>query len=103
MAREIVQEDIVRVRALTKKVLGTEEYTEFARMGGLTNHTYRIRLKDGAEYVVRIPGLGTEELINRKDEMVSTKQGRRVDGPVLHCRGKGFWGVSLRIIRRVRR
>lgn len=73
MAREIVQEDIVRVRALTKKVLGTEEYTEFARMGGLTNHTYRIRLKDGAEYVVRIPGLGTEELINRKDEMVSTK------------------------------
>ena len=30
-------------------------------------------MNDGAEYVVRIPGEGTEEMIVRKDEMVSTK------------------------------
>lgn len=41
-------------------------------MGGLTNHTYKATMAGGEEYVVRIPGLGTESLINRKDEMVST-------------------------------
>jgi len=73
MAREIVQSDIAQIRALLQQVLGTEEYADLARMGGLTNHTYHVMLKNGEEYVVRIPGEGTEEMIVRSDEMVSTK------------------------------
>lgn len=42
-------------------------------MGGLTNHTYHVVLEDGSEYVVRIPGEGTEEMIVRSDEKISTK------------------------------
>lgn len=72
MAREIIAQDICKVRALVQQVLGVEDYKTIARMGGLTNHTYHVTLADGAEYVVRIPGEGTEEMIVRSDEKVST-------------------------------
>ena len=73
MAREIIPEDISHVKTLLLKALGTEEYLDINRMGGLTNHTYKVTLSDGNEYVVRIPGEGTEEMIVRSDEMISTK------------------------------
>ena len=73
MAREIVEKDIGAIKELLKTVLGTDEYIDLSRMGGLTNHTYKVTLADGDEYVVRIPGEGTEEMIVRSDEMVSTK------------------------------
>ena len=73
MAKEIIREDIAKVRALLLRVLGTDEYAEMSRMGGLTNHTYKVTMPNGDEYVVRIPGEGTEEMIVRKDEMISTK------------------------------
>lgn len=73
MAKEIIQTDIATVKALLQEVLGTGEYIEIGRMGGLTNHTYKVTMADGEEYVVRIPGEGTEEMIVRSDEMVSTR------------------------------
>ena len=73
MAKEILQEDINQIEALTQKVLGTSQYAELERMGGLTNHTSKVTLNNGEQYVVRIPGLGTEEMIVRSDEMTSTK------------------------------
>ena len=72
MAREILKSDIPKVELLLEKVLGSKKYKELFRMGGLTNHTYKVVTENGEEYVVRIPGEGTEELIVRKDEMVST-------------------------------
>lgn len=60
------------VKQLLKKVLKTDDYSAISRMGGLTNRTYKVTVL-GEDYVVRIPGEGTEELINRRDEMVSTK------------------------------
>ncbi len=72
MAKEILVEDISKVKELLLKVLGNGEYAEISRMGGLTNHTYKVVMPDGAEYVVRIPGEGTEELIVRSDEKKST-------------------------------
>lgn len=73
MAREIIPEDIAHIKALLLNVLGTEDYSAMSRMGGLTNHTYKVTMADGGEYVVRIPGEGTEEMIVRSDEMVSTR------------------------------
>ena len=72
MAREIIQSDIAPIKALLTNVFGTENYIELTRMGGLTNHTYKVVLEDGGEYIVRIPGEGTEEMIARSDEVVST-------------------------------
>lgn len=73
MEKEIIGADLERVRELCKNVIGGGVYEKIERMGGLTNHTYHVTMSDGAEYVVRIPGEGTEELIVRADEKVSTK------------------------------
>lgn len=73
MAREIVREDLGAVKALLKKVLGKADYAEIERMGGLTNRTYKVGFGSNELYVVRIPGEGTEELICRNDEKVSTE------------------------------
>lgn len=73
MAREIIKEDVQKIKDLLLKVLGTDAYQSLSRMGGLTNHTYKVTMENGDEFVVRIPGEGTEELINRRDEIVSTK------------------------------
>ncbi len=73
MAKEILVEDIPKIKNLLSTVLGSDDYADISRMGGLTNHTYKITLKNGEEYVVRIPGEGTEEMIVRSDEMISTK------------------------------
>lgn len=70
---EIVEQDIPVIKQMLKEVLGNEEYSSIERMGGLTNHTYHVTYADGKEYVIRIPGEGTEEMIVRSDEEKSTK------------------------------
>lgn len=86
MAREIIREDIPKIRIILREALGNEEYTDISRMGGLTNHTYRVTTLDGAEYAVRVPGEGTEELINRAQEKISTQLAHDlgVDAPLLY-------------------
>lgn len=83
---EIIKADLQQVAKLVKQVLGKDEYKSIERMGGLTNHTYHITLNDGSQYVVRIPGEGTEELIVRSDEQKSTKLAcdLGVDAMLLH-------------------
>lgn len=86
MGREIFEKDLTYVSELLRDVLGTERYISIERMGGLTNHTYHVTLENGKEYVVRIPGDGTEELIVRSDEKVSTELACRlgVDAQMLY-------------------
>ena len=42
------------------------------RLGGLTNFSFKVDFENGESYVFRLPGEGTEELINRHDEKIST-------------------------------
>lgn len=70
--KEILEQDILRLQKLLLEVLGESDYQYIERMGGLTNHTYKITMKDGSIYAVRLPGEGTETLINRADEKVCT-------------------------------
>ena len=76
--REIIKEDLPKVKKLLSDVLGSGEYASIERLGGLTNHTYHVTMNGGAEYVVRIPGEGTEEMIVRSDEKKSTELACRV-------------------------
>ena len=71
MSKEILKEDLPKVEKLCEEILKSVPQ-KIERMGGLTNHTYHIQTQNG-EYVVRIPGEGTEELIVREDEKVSTE------------------------------
>lgn len=72
MKTEILAEDLGRIKDLLERAVGKSDYTEIQRMGGLTNRTYKVDIGD-EQYVVRIPGDGTEELIVRSDEKVSTE------------------------------
>lgn len=77
--KEIVEKDIKTIQKLLKEVLCVDSYTDIERMGGLTNHTYKVNIESKGEYVIRIPGEGTEELIVRKDERVSTELACQLD------------------------
>lgn len=73
LVREIEQEDLPKLAELLTKVFGDAEYVDIARLGGMMNHSYKITRADGQEYLCRIPGEGTEDLINRADERKSTE------------------------------
>lgn len=67
-----VKPDILRIKELLFRVLGEDKYAKLERMGGLTNRTYKVTLFDGHTFVVRLPGEGTESLIDRDSEKTST-------------------------------
>ena len=75
LIREIVEADLPRVKELLALVKRGEYYDEIERLGGMTNHSYKVTFGDGEELLVRIPGDGTEEMINRLDERKSTELG----------------------------
>ena len=86
LIREIEAADIPQLHDLMKLVFGDGEWKDIARLGGMTNHSYKITRADGREYLVRIPGEGTEEMINRLDERKSTELGCKlgIDSPLLY-------------------
>lgn len=63
----------------------TRDNVELERLGGLTNIVFRVS-KDGAEYLLRIPGPGTEEYINRAVEAHNAEAAAKagVSPKVLH-------------------
>lgn len=73
LVREIEAADLPKLRELLTLVFGDGEYKDIQRLGGMTNHSYRITREDRKEYLVRIPGEGTEEMIDRSDERKSTE------------------------------
>lgn len=91
LIRKIEKKDIPKINELLIKVFGDSYYSEIERLGGMMNHTYRIKRKDNIEYVVRIPGEGTEELINRKDEVLSTTlaSNLKIDSELLYMDEEG--------------
>lgn len=70
--RKILEDDLRQIKALANHVFKVGEVSCVRRLGGLTNHTYAVELK-GSNYLFRLPGEGTEQLINRKDEKVSSE------------------------------
>lgn len=72
MTGKIIEKDIQEIYALLKQHTDRDTPKKFERLGGLTNHTYRVSFAAGKDLVVRLPGEGTEELINRADEKIST-------------------------------
>ncbi len=52
---------------------------EVRRLGGLTNLVFFVSL-NGEQYVLRIPGKGTEEYINRKNEAHAARGGGEGQG-----------------------
>ena len=68
-----VQQELVRIPGFEK--LSPGDYS-VARLGGLTNLVFRIDTADD-RYVLRIPGKGTEEYIDRKVEIHNARVAAR--------------------------
>lgn len=79
LVRKIEAVDIPKLHELMKLVFDDGEWMDIQRLGGMTNHSYKITRKDGEEYLVRIPGDGTDEMINRLDERKSTELGCKLN------------------------
>lgn len=71
--KKVFEKDKQMILELMDKVIEEGEIIGIERLGGLTNHSYKVEISDGKSYVFRLPGEGTSELINRKDEKVSTE------------------------------
>lgn len=79
LIREIETNDIPKLHELMEEVFGTADWKSIERLGGMTNRSYKVTRENGKEYLVRIPGEGTEELINRLDERKSTELACELD------------------------
>lgn len=86
LVRTIIPEDLPKVAGLLKEVFNDPHYESISRLGGMTNHSYKVTRSDGKVYLARIPGEGTEEMINRKDERKSTELACRlgIDSELLY-------------------
>lgn len=86
LVRTIEPEDIPKLHDLMKLVFNDESWKDIMRLGGMTNHSYKITRMDGESYLVRIPGEGTAEMINRSDERKSTELGCElgIDSPLIY-------------------
>ena len=70
MVREIIQKDVVIIYNMFEEKLHLGLVETIERMGGMTNHTYKVSTTKG-DYIIRIPGEGTEDIINREHEKIS--------------------------------
>jgi hypothetical protein len=86
VAREIIKEDLIKISQILQKVVGSSIYNKIERMGGMTNHTYHVLTESGNDLILRLPGEGTEEMICRSDEKVSTELAwkLRIDSELLY-------------------
>lgn len=73
MAERIVYEiDREKIQKLACEIFESTSVQNITRLGGMTNHTYHVLL-DCGEYIFRIAGEGTKELIDRTAEKTSTE------------------------------
>jgi thiamine kinase-like enzyme len=73
VTQEIVEADLEKIDHVLQMVISDASYIKIERMGGLTNHTYSVLMKNHDMLVVRVPGTGTEKLICRSAEKISTQ------------------------------
>lgn len=91
LVREIEVADLSKLEELMALVFGDGEWRDIQRLGGMTNRSYKITREDGREYLVRIPGDGTEKMLNRQDERKSTELACRlgIDSPLVYFGNDG--------------
>lgn len=75
MRKEAEYRDILIKSHLMEALdLAYDEIQSIEPFGGMTNKNFKVTVND-REYVLRIPGKGTEEMINRKEEKVNSALG----------------------------
>ena len=89
-----MSDELKRVQQELERVPGFEALEAGSygvqRLGGLTNLVYRIDLGE-RRYVLRIPGKGTEEYIDRKVEMHNTRVAAQAVASAPEPRSPACW------------
>ncbi|WP_412966713.1 NTP transferase domain-containing protein [Fredinandcohnia sp. 179-A 10B2 NHS] len=65
--KNFIQELVADALRVTKDEIGSIE-----PFGGMTNKNFKVILMNGNQYVLRIPGAGTEQMINRYEEKINS-------------------------------
>lgn len=76
--RTVSQKDYEMIEKLAKEFFPDEKIINVNRLGGMTNHTYCVSFPT-KKYLFRLPGEGTEKMINRSNEKISTELACRLD------------------------
>lgn len=84
--------DLLEMKKIIKTQFGYNDECIIEQLGGMTNRTYRVSIPDIGKFVFRIPGEGTDEIINRKEEKISTILAQKLDldAPMIFWRDDGF-------------
>jgi len=78
--------EINSIKSIVKESLkvNDEDITEVVPAGGMTNKNYKISVKEN-KYILRVAGVGTEQMINRSTEMfnsaIASEKGYNVEVP----------------------
>ena len=77
-----MSEDLAEIRTVLAGIPGVPTDGAITRLGGLTNRVYRM-----GDLCIRLPGAGTEEYIDRRNEAVAARETARagVSPEVLHA------------------
>lgn len=67
MPAPIRQQDVQLIKGILRNEFNIQDEISFDRLGGLTNFNYLVHT-DGLQAVFRLPGDGTEDLVDRKVE-----------------------------------
>jgi len=73
--RKVSEKTIQFITNYLRQAIGIqpEEIKEIEFSGGMTNKNYKIILTNGNELQIRIPGAGTNSLVNRHNEIINSK------------------------------
>lgn len=91
MCKGVYPGDEQRIGALLRDEMHIDAAVKLTRLDSMTNRTYRADLSDGRAWVIRIPGDGTQEMIDRAAERTSTIEANRLglDAPLLYFGANG--------------
>jgi thiamine kinase-like enzyme len=74
MAKEVLVEDVEKIKELALKVLGTDAIGDVARLGGMTNHTYKVTmLEEAGEHPYILQRINTNIFKNAEGLMGNVK------------------------------
>lgn len=87
--KPILKQDHEIIQNLAGEYFQGKKIEDITRLGGLTNHTYCVAFQS-KRYVFRLPGEGTEKMINRYNEKISTELACQlgIDAPLIMFDGK---------------
>ncbi len=92
MKNNVSARDLDAIRQVLEMAGLDVKFSQVERLGGMTNRTFHLVRPEGDDLVVRLPGEGTDELINRADEQVSTNLACHlgIDSDLLYFDRRGY-------------